>query len=54
MESYKINGQKIKMPTSWADVSFEQALNIFENNMNDLEIFSMFSGIPIERFNLNK
>ena len=47
MESYKINGKKITMPTSWADVSYNHALKIFEESLTDLEVFSLFSGIPM-------
>ena len=54
MEHYKINGKSISMPTGWHDVKYSDACNIIDNNLNPVQIFSLFSGIDeqeVERLN---
>lgn len=55
MEKYKINGQSITMPTGWHDVRYNDAMNILENQLNDVQVFSLFSGLSEKEVkNLNK
>jgi hypothetical protein len=43
-----INGKKFDMPDGWHDVSFKNGIRIIKENMNEMQIFSMFSNIPLK------
>lgn len=48
MTNYKVNGKKVKLPDGWHDVSFNDGMRIIEEEMNNVEIFSLLSGISIK------
>ena len=45
MTRYKINGKKVNLPDGWHDVKFKHGVKILETEMNNIDIFSLFSGI---------
>jgi len=57
VQKYKINGKPIQMPDGWHDVKYNDAINIIENNLDAVSIFSLFSGIDkntVRKFNKRK
>lgn len=55
MHKRKINKKTFNMPDGWHDVTFDNAMTIIKDNLNNVEIFSLLSGIPItEVKKLNK
>ena len=50
MKSIKINGKKVSIPTNWGEVKFYEAIRMFDESMNNIDVFSMFTGYPVYGF----
>ena len=54
MRRIKINGNNVNIPTNWGDLSFNQAIEIFDKDMSNIDVFSMFTGIPVDKIRSEK
>jgi len=54
MKSIKINGKKVSIPTNWGEVKFYEAIRMFDESMNNIDVFSMFTGYPVDKIRSEK
>lgn len=53
MKHIKVNKQKVSIPTSWNDVTFQQALDL-QQCRTELDIVALFLKVPVEKLSKYK
>ena len=55
MRKIKVNGKAVSMPDGWHDVKFIDGFKIVKDQLNEIEVFALFSGMSVKKVRgLNK